>query len=60
MKSFLTNCTQRGVVDGYAIDITSGIPQGTVLGPVLFIMFIDDIANKVNSQIRLFADDCIF
>lgn len=62
MRSFLTNRTQKVVVDGFSsdtIDVTSGVPQGTVLGPILFIMFINDISQNVQSQVRLFADDCI-
>ena len=37
----------------------AGVPQGTVLGPVLFNIFIDDIINDIDSEIRLFADDCV-
>ena len=39
--------------------VESGVPQGTVLGPLLFIAYINDIADQVKSDIRLFADDCV-
>ena len=37
----------------------SGVPQGTVLGPVLFSLYINDITTDIDSEIRLFADDCV-
>ena len=36
-----------------------GVPQGTVLGPLLFSLFINDISSDIESEIRLFADDCV-
>ena len=37
----------------------SGVPQGTVLGPLLFSLYINDISADIESEIRLFADDCV-
>ena len=39
--------------------VLSGVPQGTVLGPLLFSLYINDISSDIESEIRLFADDCV-
>ena len=39
--------------------IVSGVTQGTVLGPLLFFLYINDISADIESEIRLFADDCV-
>ena len=37
----------------------SGVPQGTVLGPLLFSLYINDISTDIDSEMRLYADDCV-
>ena len=62
IESFLNGRTQRVVVDGDKSDeapVTSGVPQGSVLGPVLFLCFINDMPEVLKSDCRLFADDSI-
>ena len=60
IKNFLKDRQQQVVIDGEASDIIqvrSGVPQGSVLGPCLFLAYINDLPDKVNSNTRLFADD---
>ena len=57
--------TQRVVVNGKeseVVKVKSGVPQGTVLGPFMFLIYIkkiNDIGAEIKSSIRLFADDCL-
>ena len=63
ISSFLLGRSQRLLVEGCAsnsVPVVSGVPQGLVLRPLLFLLFINDLPDKINSRIRLFADDCIF
>ena len=60
LKDFLTKRRQQVSVNGEqsdATEVTSGVPQGTVLAPLLFLCFINDLPNNILSTVRLYADD---
>ena len=60
--AFLCFRQQRVVVNDVKSDwapVVSGVSQGIVLGPLLFSLYINDIPVGIDSQIRLFADDCV-
>ena len=62
ITSFLSNHKQRVSVNGavsHVTDVTSGVPQGSFLGPMLFLLHINDINEHIQSGIRPFADDSI-
>lgn len=60
IESFLYNRKQRVVINGNQsewTDVKSGVPQGSVLGPLLFVLYINDMPQVVKSACKLFADD---
>ena len=64
MESFLLGRQQTVIVDGVESSpkpVLSGVPQGTVPGPLLFLIYINDITQKLSpgTVIRLFADDSL-
>jgi hypothetical protein len=62
IKEFLLGRSQIVRVGGQlseVVRVTSGVPQGSVLGPLLFLAWINDIWRNIESVIRLFTDDCL-
>jgi len=62
ISAWLTRREQRVAVDGEssnAIPVKSGVPQGTLLGPLMFLIYINDINENIRSLVQLFADDCV-
>ena len=60
VEAYLSNRKQRVLVNGTRSEweaVSSGVPQGSVLGPVLFLIYINDLPKEVKNCIRLFADD---
>ena len=61
-ESYLSGRKQRVVIDGECSDwqnIQAGVPQGSVLGPLLFLIYINDITNDISTNCFLFADDSL-
>ena len=59
-ESYLSNRVQCTVVDGVKSnfhEIKAGIPQGSKLGPLLWLLYVNDIIDEIESEILLFADD---
>ena len=60
IKDYLTCPKQRVLLNGKNsewVDILAGVPQGSVLGPLFFLVYINDIVEYVGCEIKLFADD---
>ena len=62
IKAFLNGRSQIVVLEGDCseeVPVTSGVPQGSVLGQILFLVYTNDLHEKVKSQVRLFTDDTV-
>ena len=60
LSNFLRNRKQRVVLNGQTsswADVNAGVPQGSILGPLLFLIYINDLADGLSSNAKLFADD---
>lgn len=62
IRAFLTSRVQfvtANDANSSLVPVDSGVPQGSVLGPLLFLIYINDLPTNVSSKICLFADDCV-
>ena len=62
LEAWLTQQEQQVIIEGDKTSTakgTSGVPQGTILVPLMFLLYINDIGNDITSKIRLFADDSL-
>ena len=62
LKNYLQNRRVRVVIEGQEsewFNVTAGVPQGSILGPLLFLIYINDIVNTLQAEIHLYADDAV-
>ena len=62
IKNFLTGRTQQVVVNGHIsghTEVTSGVPQGSVIAPLLFLLYINNLPDDITSTVKLYADDVL-
>ena len=60
LRSFLSDRYQRVLINGQSSEweqILAGVPQGSILGPLLFLVYINDLPNNMVSNVKIFADD---
>ena len=60
ISEFLSNSLQRVVLNGQNsswTNVHAGVPQGSILGPLLFLIYINDLSDNLTSNAKLFADD---
>ena len=60
LNDFLTSRKQRVILNGQCsswVDIRTGEPQGSILGPLLILIYVSDLSNDLKSECKLFADD---